>query len=66
MRVLLGRAYQELFSGYSFSRILWECVDELDLWHIRGHRSFRIASRFEAYRRANPELHGTPIGRSAW
>ncbi len=60
VRVLLGRAYQELFSGYSFSRILWECVDELDLWHIRGHRSFRIASRFEAYRRANPETTWNP------
>ena len=54
VRVLLGRAYQELFSGYRFSRILWECVDELDLWHIHGHRGFRIVDRFEAYRLANP------------
>jgi hypothetical protein len=27
VRILLGRAYQELYSGYNFSRILWECVD---------------------------------------
>ncbi|MFZ0410668.1 MAG: hypothetical protein WAL51_04070 [Candidatus Acidiferrales bacterium] len=55
VRILLGQAYQELFAGYNFSRILWECVDELDLWHIHGHRSFRIVDRFEAYRLANPE-----------
>ena len=55
VRILLGRAYQELFSGYNFSRIIFECVDELDLWHIHGHRSFRILDRYEAYRLANPE-----------
>jgi hypothetical protein len=60
VRVLLGRAYQELFSGYSFSRILFECVDQLDLWHIDGHRSFKVVDRFEAYRRANPETAWNP------
>jgi hypothetical protein len=55
VRILLGRAYQELYSGYNFSRILWECVDEVDLWHIQGQRSFRIVDRYEAYRLANPE-----------
>jgi len=30
-------------------------VDEQDLWHIHGHRSFRILDRYEAYRLANPE-----------
>lgn len=54
VRVLLGRAYQELFAGYHFSRILTEMVDELDMWHIRGQRSFRILDRFENFRRANP------------
>jgi hypothetical protein len=60
VRVLLGRAYQELFLGYNFSRILWECVDELDFWHLRGQRSFQIVDRFEAYRLANPETTWNP------
>jgi hypothetical protein len=60
VRMLLGRAYQEAFSGYNFSRILWECVDELDLWHTHGHRSFRIVDRFEQYRLANPETTWNP------
>jgi hypothetical protein len=55
VRVLLGLAYQELHAGYRFSRILSEMVDELDLWHVRGHRSFEVVDRFEAYRRANPD-----------
>ena len=55
VRVLLGRAYQELFAGYRFSRILSEMVDELDLWHVRGHRYFRVVDRFEDFRRANPQ-----------
>lgn len=55
VRVLLGRAYQELHSGYRFSRILYEIVDELDMWHLRGHRSFQILDQFETYRKANPE-----------
>jgi len=55
VRVLLGRAYQGLFSGYGLGRILFECVDQLDLWHIDGHKSFKIVDRFEAYRRANPD-----------
>jgi hypothetical protein len=55
VRVLLGRAYQDLFSGYRFSRILTELVDELDLWHVHGHRSFQIVDRFERFRLANPE-----------
>jgi DNA-binding CsgD family transcriptional regulator/predicted SnoaL-like aldol condensation-catalyzing enzyme len=55
VRILLGLAYQELFAGYHFSRILSEMVDELDLWHVRGQRYFRIVSRFKEFRRANPE-----------
>jgi hypothetical protein len=55
VRVLLGLAYMELHVGYHFSRILSEMVDELDLWHVRDHRSFQIADRFEAYRLANPD-----------
>jgi hypothetical protein len=52
VRVLLGLAYQELHAGYRFSRILTELVDELDLWHLQGHRTFQILDRFEAYRLA--------------
>jgi hypothetical protein len=55
VRVLLGLAYQELYAGYHFSRILTELVDELDLWHIQGHRTFQFLDRFEAYRLANRE-----------
>jgi hypothetical protein len=55
VRVLLGRAYQELFAGYRFSRILSEIVDEVDLWHMRCLRSFRVVDRFEDFRRANPQ-----------
>lgn len=55
VRVLLGRAYQELHAGFRFSRILSELVDELDLWHVSGHRSFKVVDRFEAFRQANPD-----------
>src|SRR5580692_3477367 len=41
VRILLGQAYQELFAGYRFARILTEIVDELDSWHVRGLNSFR-------------------------
>ena len=60
VRVLLGRAYQELFAGYRFSRILAEMIDELDLWHVRGIRSFRVVDRFENFRRANPKTEWNP------
>ena len=60
VRVLLGRGYQELFAGYHFSRILAEMVDELDLWHVRGLRSFRIVDRFEDFRHANPKTEWNP------
>jgi len=60
VRVLLGRAYQELFAGYHFSRILTEMVDELDLWHVRGQRSFQVLSRFEDFRRAHPDTEWNP------
>jgi hypothetical protein len=60
VRVLLGRAYQELFAGYCFSRILCEMVDELDLWHVRGLEVFRVVDRFGDYRRANPETEWNP------
>jgi hypothetical protein len=60
VRVLLGRGYQELFAGYRFSRILAEMVDEIDLWHVRGLRSFRVLDRFEDFRRANPKTEWNP------
>jgi hypothetical protein len=60
VRVLLGRAYQELFAGYRFSRILTEMIDELDLWHVRGLKSFRVVDRFENFRRANPQTEWNP------
>ena len=59
VRFLLGRAYQELFAGYCFGRILTELVDELDLWHIEGQRVW-ILDRFEAYRLSNPEAIWNP------
>jgi hypothetical protein len=55
VRVLLGRGYQELFAGYRFSRILAEMVDDIDLWHVRGQKYFRVVGRFEGFRRANPK-----------
>jgi hypothetical protein len=54
VRVLLGQGYMELFLGYRFSRILYEAVDSIDLWHIAGHRSFRVADNFENFHRFNP------------
>lgn len=60
VRILLGLAYQELFAGYHFSRILSEMVDELDLWHVRGQRYFRVVSEFEEFRRANPDTRWNP------
>ena len=54
VRVLLGQAYYQLFAGYRFSLILTEMVDELDLWHVRGHRALRVVDRYEEYFRANP------------
>jgi len=60
VRVLLGLAYMELHVGYHFSRILSEMVDELDLWHVRDHRSFQVVDRFEAFRQANPDTTWNP------
>ena len=54
VRVVLGRAYQELFAGYRFSRILVELVDEIDLWHVRGLKAFQTVDEFEEFHRANP------------
>jgi hypothetical protein len=55
VRVLLGQSYLELFSGYSFFRVMTEIVDELDKWHMNAFRTFRILDRYEAYHRANPQ-----------
>ncbi|MGH9574010.1 MAG: hypothetical protein ACRD40_10840 [Candidatus Acidiferrales bacterium] len=55
VRVVLGRAYQELFAGYHFSRILVELVDELDSWHVRGLKVFRTVDGFDDFYRSNPE-----------
>jgi hypothetical protein len=54
VRFLLGRAYQELFAGYVFGRILTELVDALDLWHIEGQRVW-LLDRFDAFRLSHPE-----------
>lgn len=55
VRVLMGRAYQELYAGYRFSRILRELVDELDFWDVQGYPSLQIIDRFDRYRQANPD-----------
>jgi len=55
VRVLLGLAYGELFAGYHFSRLFTEMVDALDLWNASGHQYLQVTSRFEEFRRANPE-----------
>lgn len=55
VRVLLGRAYMELHAGYRFAGILSELVDAIDFWHIRGHSTFQICNRFDAYRAAHPD-----------
>jgi DNA-binding CsgD family transcriptional regulator len=60
VRVLLSQAYMQLFAGYRFSRILVELVDELDAWHVRGQRFFRVIDRYEDFHRANP---GSPWNR---
>ena len=54
VRVALGESYQDLFSGYCFSRILTEIVDELDAWHMQAFRTFQVVDRFDAYRAAHP------------
>lgn len=60
VRVLLARAYLELYAGYRLSSVFLEIVDELDLEQTRGHRFFKIADRFEAYRAANPDTTWNP------
>jgi hypothetical protein len=60
VRVLLGRAYQELYAGYHLSRILLEVVDEIDAWHVRGHRAFRAVDTFEEFHLANPGTQWNP------
>lgn len=55
VRVVLGRAYQELFAGYRFARILCELVDETDLWHVRGLKAFRVVTDFKDFHRKNPK-----------
>lgn len=60
VRILLGKAYQELYAGYRFARILSEMVDELGLWHLHGQRTFPIVDRFAAYRSANPSTTWNP------
>lgn len=60
VRVMLARSYQELFAGYRFSRILWETVDEIDAWHVRGHKSLRVVDTFDGFRRAHPKAKCHP------
>ena len=54
VRVILGRAYQEIHVGYRMSRILYELVDERDFVHVQNNNSFRVIDRFEEFRRAHP------------
>src|SRR6202012_1734389 len=58
MRVLLGRAYQELYAGYHLSRILTELVDEIDHWHVKGQRSLR--GEFRSASASSPALATSP------
>ena len=60
VRMLRGLAFQDLYSGYCFSRILRELVDELDFWDIEGYPGFHILDRFETYRLANPDTTWNP------
>ena len=39
------------------TRILYEMVDELDFWHLRGSRAFQVIDGFEEYRQANPDTN---------
>lgn len=57
VRIVLGRAYQQVHAGYCIARVLTELIGEADFWHVSGHRSFQIVDRFEAYRLANPQTH---------
>ncbi|MGH8335720.1 MAG: hypothetical protein ACRETL_02585, partial [Gammaproteobacteria bacterium] len=54
VRVLLGRAYLQLFAGYRLSRVLCELVDEIDAWHISGASAEWTFYNFQAYWIANP------------
>jgi hypothetical protein len=60
VRVLLGVAYMELFTGYRFSRILYDIADAIDKFHTEGHRSFRAVDGCEDFRRAHPEVPCDP------
>lgn len=60
VRMMRGLAFGELYSGYCFSRVLRELVDELDFWDIEGYPGFHILDRFEAFRLANPETSWNP------
>jgi hypothetical protein len=60
VRVILGRAYQEIHAGYRMSRILYELVDERDFVHLQNNNSFRVIDRFEEFRRANPGTGWNP------
>lgn len=47
LRILLGRAYPELYCGYMLSRIFLEIVDELDFSQAQIVRAFRTIKKFE-------------------
>ena len=49
VRMLLGRAYQEMHAGYCISRVMYELIGDIDFWHARDHPGFRIIDRFKAY-----------------
>jgi hypothetical protein len=49
VRVVLGTAYQSLFAGYRFSRILTELVGPQDLaTRDEGLREFRVVAKFKS------------------
>lgn len=55
VRVLLGQAYLQLYSGYRFSRILTELLDQRDFQHVKLSRDFRLLDGFENFHRGNPD-----------
>jgi hypothetical protein len=56
VRILLGRAYQELCAGYHLSRTFLETVDEVEMEQMAGVPSFQVIDRFERFRQAHPGI----------
>jgi hypothetical protein len=65
VRVLLGRAYQELFAGYHFSRIFTEMVDEHDLWMPVVTSTFTSFLDLKPFAAETLKPNGMPSARSS-